>query len=115
MIARNPSFNHSAAHSALVRKILVTFGADKRCRLMQQRTGKAWQGPRLISFGQRGSPDVLGILRGGRCIGIEVKTGSAVLTPEQKNWRRVFEEWGGLFVEARRVEDVAIALASVVR
>lgn len=55
--------------------------------------------PRKVGF--PGEADVQGILRGGRAIAIEIKTGAARRTEEQKRWARRFIELGGLYVLAR--------------
>lgn len=55
--------------------------------------------PRKI--GISGEADVQGIAPGGRAVGIEVKTGRASRTQQQKRWGARFTQLGGLYVVAR--------------
>lgn len=67
----------------------------------KDRTGQA------IRFGVPGSADVLGILAPhGRMIGVECKSAVGRLRPDQIRWRDAFESRGGLYILARRVEDI---------
>lgn len=67
---------------------------------------------RVIRFGLKGSADILGILQGGKLLAIEVKTGKAVQTKEQKNFQKMVTFFGGEYVLARCLEDVLTALHS---
>lgn len=91
--------NQAATHSALARAIVQYLG---------------WAGAWVFrvhgGLGQRaGCPDILACLS-GRLVGVEVKTGAAVLSPTQQAERSEIERAGGLFVEARSLEDVEQAL-----
>lgn len=55
--------------------------------------------PRRI--GITGEADIQGTMPGGRSIAVEVKTGNATQTADQKRWQAAFEARGGLFVLAR--------------
>lgn len=100
-------------HSDLVAAILTKFGARPGLRIWAQRTGaaKRRKGP-FIRFGTPGQADISGVLApSGRRVEIEVKTGSAVQSKEQRNWQAMIEKHGGLYVVARSVEDVERALS----
>lgn len=73
-------------------------------------TGVAERGGRVIRYGLKGSADILGIVAPGRFLAIEVKTGSAVQTAEQKAFEAVISGMGGLYVLARAADDVELAL-----
>lgn len=72
--------------------------------------GRAW--PRNVGLfrdvrgnprkvGVRGEADVQGLVPGGRALAVEVKTGAAERTPEQRAWGRMWVAMGGLYVVAR--------------
>lgn len=119
-------------------RTMIRFGADPDLRLWRQNTGKAWlpmtsEGRaalgnlvalmsghfRPVQFGTPGQADVGGILTIGngrtyqpigRAVGIEFKSDTGKLRPEQGAWRDMFVSRGGLYVLAREEEDVAKAL-----
>lgn len=63
---------------------------------------------RKIRFGISGGCDIIGILApDGRMFGIEVKTGVGRLQKNQRTFRDVIVEHGGLHCEARSEDDVA--------
>lgn len=71
------------------------------------------RGGAVVAFrrvGMRGVADILGVLPGGRFVAVECKYGSGRLSPEQRLFRDRVTAAGGLFVEARSVEDVDAAL-----
>jgi hypothetical protein len=66
----------------------------------------AWQCKIWGSMMMRaGLPDVLAILH-GRAIGIECKTGNAVLSVRQQAERAAIERAGGLFIIVHVIEDL---------
>lgn len=105
----------TAEHSRLVYDVLRAWGSRHELRIWQSNTGAGYPPGRrrLVYFGHVGTPDILGILRGGRWLGIECKTGGAVLNTDQRVFRKMVEGLGGLFIVARSVEDVDRALAEV--
>lgn len=107
-------------------EILLKFGARPDMRIWRVNTGKAYgysvvasalaragmgeilSTMPLIKYGTPGAPDIQGILRGGRFFSIEVKRPGKKIEEdsEQDRWRRMFEAYGGLFIEAHSVEEV---------
>ena len=73
-------------------------------------TGAAKVGNRFIRFGFTGCPDVLGQLRDGRLLGVEVKAPKGKLRPEQALFLERINEAGGLGFVARNCRDVSDAL-----
>lgn len=64
------------------------------------------QGRRRVRACPKGTPDIIGALK-GRFIAIEVKRGKGgVHTVDQKNWQRNCERAGGLYILARSAYDV---------
>jgi hypothetical protein len=60
----------------------------------------------LGALGQvRGRPDQDGCLK-GRYLAIEQKTGRGELSVHQEKQKRLIEDAGGIYIEARSVEDV---------
>jgi hypothetical protein len=99
-------------HEKLVRDILVTFGSGHGLRIWKNNTGAVKIDDRFLSFGLKGSADILGIIGGqGKFLAIEVKTGRGRQTKEQKAFQKMIETHGGLYILARSVEDVKKALA----
>ena len=64
------------------------------------------KGRRRVRACPKGTPDIIGVLK-GRFIVIEVKRGKGgVHTEDQRNWQRNCERAGGLYILARSVDDV---------
>ena len=64
--------------------------------------------PRLIDAGVDGQGDISGIIGGagsGRRIELEIKAGRDRLSEAQKNFRAMILTHGGVYIEARSVED----------
>jgi hypothetical protein len=100
------------SETILMQSILLALGCRPDCRVWRQNTGRL-PDPRTgrwISFGLKGSADILGILRGGRFLAIETKTPTGRLRPEQVAFRDMVTSLGGLYVVARSVEDAVLAV-----
>lgn len=69
---------------------------------------KNWGGP----MGERGVPDIIGCIPGGKMLLIEVKTPTGVLSPEQGAFLDRFRAAGALAFVARSPEDVVAELAA---
>jgi len=74
-------------------------------------TGAAKIGNRFIRFGFTGCPDVLGQLRDGRLLGVEVKAPGGRLRTEQAIFLERINQAGGLGFVARNCKDVFNQLA----
>lgn len=61
---------------------------------------------RLIKFGHKGSCDILGVLPGGRFLGIEVKDEKGKVSEDQQNFIDAINFKGGLAFVARTLEEV---------
>lgn len=101
----------------------------------KQGMGKTARGENIV-FGTKGEPDITGTWRRvyqvrrimnpnsfqpydhmvdvvvGQAIAIEVKTGDAKLSRFQEAWKDAFMERGGLFIEARSLDDVERAIGA---
>ena len=69
-------------------------------------SGAAKVGGRFIRFGWTGCPDVLGQLRDGRLMGVEVKAQAGRLRPEQAVFLERIRVAGGVAFVARDLRDV---------
>lgn len=68
-----------------------------------------------IRFGMGvGSPDLLGIIRGGRVFGQEVKVPGRGLDPEQEAWWAAARKWGVLGGVTHSVEESRIHLEQAI-
>lgn len=92
-----------------VLKALKAHPAVAWCERMN--SGAARIGARFVRFGFKGCPDVLGQLRDGRLLGVEVKGPTGRLRPEQAIFLERINGAGGLAFIARNCKDVFTALA----
>lgn len=65
----------------------------------------------FYKFGKKGSPDIVAVQKGtGRFIGIECKAKGKYQTKEQKEFQRLLEKDGGLYILARSLDDVILKI-----
>ena len=94
----------------LQNEILRAFGTKRWMRLWRANTGVAQIGSRVVRFGVPGQADLTGILPGGVRLEVEVKSDRGRQTEDQRNFQRMIERFGGVYVLARSVDDVERAL-----
>ncbi|MBK6999440.1 MAG: VRR-NUC domain-containing protein [Rhodoferax sp.] len=97
-----------AAALCEVLKALKAHPAVVWCERMN--SGAARVGGRFVRFGFVGCPDVLGMLRDGRLLGVEVKAPKGKLRPEQAVFLERVRAGGGVAFVARDCRDVMQAL-----
>lgn len=119
------------AESDILRSVMLRFGALPDMRIWRNNTGSAWIGkaasddagvvirhPRRVTFGLPGSSDLIGIQRVtitpdmvgkeiGQFVGIEVKAEKGRLSKQQKNFQRMIERFGGLYIVVKSPDDVS--------
>ena len=78
----------------------------------RQDSGAAKVGNRFIRFGWPGCPDVLGQLKDGRLLGVEVKAKTGRLRPEQTIFLERIRGAGGVAFVARDLRDVLRELSN---
>jgi hypothetical protein len=93
-----------AAALCEVLKALKAHPAVSWCERMN--SGAARIGARFVRFGFKGCPDVLGQLRDGRLLGVEVKGPTGKLRPEQAVFLERIRCAGGVGFMARDLRDV---------
>lgn len=64
----------------------------------------------VVRFGLVGSADIIGIAVGGRFLAIEVKTGDAVQSKQQKNFERMITDFFGVYILTKSVHHVMVVL-----
>ena len=69
-------------------------------------SGAARMGSRFVRFGWPGCPDVLGQLKDGRLLGVEVKAPTGRLRPEQREFLGRIRDAGGVAFVALDCRDV---------
>lgn len=77
----------------------------------RQNTGAAQVGGRFIRFGWRGCSDVIGMLKDGRLLAVEVKVPSGKLRAEQAEFLSLVRRFGGVAFVARDCHDVMSEMA----
>ena len=93
-----------AAALVEVLRALRNHGAVAWCERMN--SGAAKMGSPFVRFGWPGCPDVLGQLKDGRLLGVEVKGSTGRLRPEQSVFLERIASAGGVPFVARNCRDV---------
>lgn len=106
--------------SFILRDIRKEFGRLKNGRLLRHNVGALYDGNgRLVRYGVPGHPDLAGLIDTsvlcpscsatvplrGRWIGLEVKTDTGVVEPQQKLFHAMVERYGGLVAVVRSVDE----------
>jgi len=68
---------------------------------------------RPIAYGFEGSADLIGMLPGGRFLGIEIKAGDDKQSPTQESFQHLVETHGGVYLICRNVPETITALRSL--
>ena len=76
-------------------------------------SGAAKIGNRFVRFGWPGCPDIIGQLRDGRLLGVEVKAAKGKLRPEQTMFLERIRLAGGVAFMAQDCRDVARELEAL--
>lgn len=111
--------NQSAAHSLLVNETLLKIGSLPFLRVWKRIVGTFYQvrrDPRgkiteaiAVKIGTPGEPDIDGILTRldgvGVRLGIEIKTGNAKQTEEQKDYQQMIRSRGGIYIVVRSAQE----------
>ena len=105
-----PRTNDRPEAAALVEvlKVLRNHPAVAWCE--RQNSGAATVNGRFIRFGWRGCSDLLGMLRDGRLLAVEVKARSGRLRAEQRDFLALVRRFGGVAFVARDCRDVLRSL-----
>lgn len=94
-------------HQKLLDDILVALNALSHVRAFRMNVGVAqtFRG-NVVRFGFKGLPDIIGIVGPvGRFLALDVKTGKAVLSPEQQKFCRRVNLLGGIAGAVHSIEE----------
>jgi hypothetical protein len=98
-------------HNILINQTLLLLGrnAMQVGRFFRNETGCAYRdGPRgreYVRYGVLGSPDIYGIIIGGRYIGLEGKTGNASQQENQVAFEQMVKKLGGFYFVFRSPDE----------
>ena len=98
--------NSKPEAAALHEVLLALRNHPSVCWVERMNSGAVKVGNRFIRFGFKGCPDVLGMLRDGRMLGVEVKSKTGRLSPEQAIFLEQINSNGGVGFLARNCMDV---------
>lgn len=102
-----------AAHDKLVKEIVVAISGTGLGRFWEQPTGAAYRNDKLVRYGLIGCADITGIMVGGKRIEIEVKTGKAVQSDEQKFFESMIKMMGGIYFVAHSIDEAVTLVKSM--
>ena len=108
--------NNRTPESGALKEVMQALGAHPSvawCERMN--SGAARIGNRFVRFGWKGCPDVIGQLRDGRLLGVEVKAAKGKLRPEQAVFLERIRRAGGVAFVARDCRDVLRELGGDMR
>ena len=86
------------------------------CYVWRNNTG-AWKpegSSRYISFGKRGSADIIGVTPRGVFLAVECKAKGGKQSPEQKEFERAVSEKNGIYILAYSVDDLEAAKDKII-
>ena len=93
--------------AAALEEVLLTLRAHPMVAWAERmNSGAARIGGRFVRFGWTGCPDVLGQMKDGRLLGVEVKAEKGKLRPEQTIFLERIRAAGGVAFVARDCRDV---------
>ncbi len=82
-----------------------------RCKFWRANVGRA----RGVSFGEAGQPDIMGLLAGGRFIGIELKQVGGKLSSVQEKWHREARSLGCIVLVCETMESVVREVGNAIK
>ena len=104
-----PRSNDRPEAAALVEVLMALKSRESVAWCERQNSGATKVGKRFIRFGWPGCSDVVGQMRDGRFLAVEVKSAKGKPRPEQAIFLATVREAGGLAFVARNCLDVGQA------
>ena len=106
-LEQTPKRVHDKPEAAALLEVLKALNTHPAVAWVERmNSGAARMGSRFVRFGFKGCPDVLGQLRDGRLLGVEVKAKTGRLRPEQTIFLQRIRGAGGVAFVARDLRDV---------
>ena len=105
----------SQEHTDILYKTLLLLGALPFCRIWRNETGMALNIRTMepLKYGLVGSSDILGILADGRLLCIEIKSGNAKQSSDQKKFEAMIRRFNGVYIVARSPESAKKQLTEI--
>jgi len=85
---------------------MLDYLAYRGIEAWRNNTGAIYRRGRLIRFGEKGSGDIIGVLKDGRHIEVEVKTPEGELSDDQKRHAHRVQRNGGVYIVATCLEEL---------
>jgi len=111
-IAPSKRVNSKPEAAALAEVLMALRSHPAVAWVERMNSGAARIGNRFVKFGFTGCPDVLGQLRDGRLLGVEVKAAKGRVSAEQSIMLERINGHGGIGFVARDCRDVFQALTA---
>lgn len=109
----------SEAHTQLIIDTMVFLGkeASSLCRLWRNETGMGLniRTGTPFKYGLEGSPDLIGICKGGFILGLECKTGGAKQSVAQRNFEEMIKNFNGHYYVIRSKEEALEIVRNICR
>lgn len=102
------------AETQLSRAIQDALEMEPGCHFERVQSGSVRVKRGYMHCARKGTADLLGVVRGGRFVAIEVKVGKGKQTEEQTVWANLVVLLGGSYIVARSVEDAVAAVRVLV-
>jgi len=101
------------SETRIQRAIRIALNRTMRVRVTRNNVGSVrTEDGRFVTFGlNRGSPDLVGVLRSGRAVGFEVKSPNGRVSDDQRRWHEAARKWGVFVAVVRSVDEALEALA----
>ncbi len=84
-------------HKQLIKDTLQVLEMRRDVWAWSNNSGAMKIGDRFVRFGKKGSADIIGFTSDGKFFAAEGKTGKAVLSPAQKEFKAAVEAYGGRY------------------
>lgn len=94
MAAKNP-------HTQLVKEVLDALAFRTDCCVWKNNSGEGKLNGRYVTFGKKGTSDIIGFTSDGFFLALECKTGNATQTKEQKEFQAIVEGFGARYLVVR--------------
>lgn len=93
----------------LSRNVRLALNKTGRCRMLDNEVGMDQLTATRYGLGV-GSPDLVGVLRNGKCFCLEVKTDRGTATKEQLAWLQAARKWNCFACIVRSIPEALAAL-----
>ena len=96
-----------AKKESQIQKGVINWLLYHKCFVWRNNTGSyETAAGHYVSYGFKGSPDIVGMLPNGRFLGVEVKTVIGKQNKDQKIFEQRVKECGGIYIIARSIDDL---------